>query len=192
MQPEDRIMIKEEKTNLRKQIKSRRESLSADYIKKAGENIAKNVISSKDFEEAKVIFAYISVKEEPDTRPIIETALKMGKTVCVPKCYGKGIMDAIAIQGFDDLQPGLLNIPEPYKLENKIEPEEIDLGIIPCIAAGKDHKRIGHGAGYYDRFLEKARCKMICLCFEELLSENIPMDENDKTMDAVFTEKGIY
>ena len=28
--------------------------------------------------------AYISMKEEPDTRRIIETALALGKTVCVP------------------------------------------------------------------------------------------------------------
>ena len=63
---------------------------------------------------------------------------------------------------------------------------------VPCISAGKDLRRIGHGAGYYDRFLPKTEAVKICLCFAKLLAENIPTDAYDVPMDMVITEEDIY
>ena len=51
---------------------------------------------------------------------------------------------------------------------------------------------MGHGVGYYDRFLVDRRCKKVCLCYESLLSDQIPMDAHDIPMDAVVTEEAIY
>lgn len=185
-------MIQDEKKALRAQIKEKREALTKEYFADASDRIADAVIGSEFFNSAGTVFAYISMPDEPDTKRIIQTALSMGKTVCVPKCYGKGVMSAIRINSYDDLQPGMLGIPEPVNCEAVIAEESIDLGIIPCVSANILGQRIGHGAGYYDRFFEKSRCTTLCLCFEELASEYIPMGGYDRMMDYVVTENGVF
>ena len=185
-------MVKEEKKELRALIKEKRAALSPEYKRDAGEKIADAVIASEIFLSAGTIFAYISMEDEPDTKRIIEMALSMGKTVCVPKCYGKGIMSAIPIQSYEELKPGLLDIPEPVNCDHPMDEEKIELGIIPCISANKRGQRIGHGAGYYDRFFEKCKGTMICLCFEKLTTPEIPMGEYDVMMDYLATEAGLF
>lgn len=185
-------MSKEQKDALRREIKIKREGLTAEYLKDSSRKIADFVTGSDLFQSAKTLFVYISMKDEPDTTAIIEAAFAAGKTVCVPKCYGKGIMSAVVIHSFEDLKPGMLNIPEPADCSQVVEEDAIDLGIIPCISANRKGERIGHGAGYYDRFFEKAVCAKICLCFEKLSEDNIPMDELDVKMEYVATEKGLF
>ena len=63
---------------------------------------------------------------------------------------------------------------------------------MPCLAAAKDGRRIGHGVGYYDRVLRLHGCTTLCLCHEALLTDEIPMDAHDVWMDYVVTEKGLY
>lgn len=56
-------------------------------------------------------------------------------------------------------------------------------------------KRLGHGMGYYDKFLDLCLKKqqkiphLIALAFNEQLCEDIPTSENDILLDLVLTEK---
>ena len=48
------------------------------------------------------------------------------------------------------------------------------------------------GAGYYDRFLSVSGFNKIALCFEMLLTDDIPLEDTDVHMDGVATEDAIY
>lgn len=174
------------KKELRKLIRERSENLSEAYIKTANDKIYENLIKTSEFADCESLFIYVSTKREPDTFRIINEALKNGKKVYVPKCGKNHTMKAIRILSTDELKSGYMGIPEPTGTE---EAEKIDLAVIPCISASADGKRLGHGAGFYDRFLESCKATKICLCFEKLLSDNIPMDEYDIYMDKVITEE---
>lgn len=174
-----------DKTELRKLIKKRAENLGKEYIYNASATIAERLISSRAFKDCNALFIYVSTEKEPDTFHIIENALSFGKKVYVPKCGPNSTMKAIRIHGTDELQPGYMNIPEPIGTE---EAEKIELTVIPCISASADGKRLGHGAGYYDRFLPQIYSLKVCLCFEHLMSDEIPMDRYDVYMDIVITE----
>ena len=52
---------------------------------------------------------------------------------------------------------------------------------------------IGHGGGYYDRYLEKMPedCEKAILCRESLMCDEIPTEEHDERMDLVISENGI-
>lgn len=171
----------------------RRESLCASYYAEADEAIARRLTSSEVFRSAGTVFCYVSVKGEPDTAQLIDAALGQGKRVAVPRCLGKGVMEAVLIQSREDLsKAGAYGIPEPADGLPVLAPEEIDLSVIPCVACTKDRARLGHGMGYYDRFMEKAAGAKAVLCYEELLFDRLPEEPHDRRPDMVVSEAGIY
>lgn len=179
-----------EKAILRQDIKKRAASLSLAYKIKAGEKIGEKVVLSSAFIEAESIFVYISSPDEPETRYIIKKAFEADKRVYAPLCLSKGVMKMVNITDKTVLAKGYMGISEPVGSSDFYE-GEIHLAVIPCLCASPDGKRLGHGAGFYDRFLENRQCKKICLCFEKLITHNIPLDEYDVRMDKVITEERI-
>ncbi len=180
--------VRERKKALRKAVKARVSALSDAYRAAASDAIQQAVLDSAEYRAAKTIFPYIAVPTEPDTRRVIERALSDGKRVYVPKCVSRTEMIAVRIGGLGDLAPGAYGIPEPVDCSETASPDEIDLILVPCVSASKDGKRLGHGAGYYDRFLAESRAKTLCLCFREALSDEIPTDENDVRVDRVLSD----
>lgn len=177
------------KKELRTEIKGIISTLSADYKASAGKAIAETVVHSPAFINAKSVFVYVSTDTEPDTSQIIREALKRGKRVFVPKCLRKGFMIPVEITPATRFIPGYMGISEPEEYDEDINVTEIDLSVIPCITASKKGERLGHGAGFYDRFLEKVKTYKLCLCFNELISSEIPTDEHDILMDEIITEE---
>lgn len=173
------------KKDARQFVAEKLKDLSADYKKNANQEIQKQVFQLERYEKADTIFCFVSMENEVDTKPIIEDALSKGKCVGVPRCVGKHDMVVCKINGFEDLTPGVWGILEP-KLECEIlSKDEIQLGIIPCVSANQNGLRLGHGAGYYDRYLENSDFYKVLICWRELLLEEIPTDEYDVTMDQV-------
>ena len=177
--------IRERKKALRKSITTRVKLLPGSYRAAASEQIAKQVLASDEYRTASSVFLYIGMPTEPDTAAIIEQALRDGKDVYVPKCVSKTEMLAVRIKSTDDLVPGAYGIPEPVDCSETIGPDDIDLILVPCVSAWTDGRRLGHGAGYYDRFLMGIADKTLCLCFRKALSPDIPVDENDVLMHRV-------
>ena len=177
--------IHERKKVLRKAVTARVKLLPGAYRAAASESIAAQVLASDEYRAAQRIFLYIGMPTEPDTAAIIRQALSDGKDVYVPKCVSKTEMLAVRIRSTDDLAPGAYGIPEPVDCSETIGPDAIDLILVPCVSAWKDGRRLGHGAGYYDRFLKGNADKTLCLCFRKALSPDIPTDENDVRMHRV-------
>ena len=148
------------------------------------------LLESPLFASARTVFSYVSMLGEADTRPLISAALSAGKTVCVPRCAADGTMDAVPIRSLAELKPGAYGIPEPGPDAEPLDPKRIDLVIVPCLMAGRNGERLGHGAGYYDRFLASCPGETVCLCFDKMLTDGIPMDRYDVYMRRVLTERG--
>lgn len=176
------------KAEARKRAAAVREGLSPEYMKEASKVISRKVLSLRRFKECGSLFIYVSVAGEPDTEEIIRAAIDAGKRVFVPRCTGPGFMEAAEIADFDrDLAPGKYGIPEPAGGE-VILPEDINFAVIPCVAAAFDGRRLGHGAGFYDRYLEKTKCPAAVLCFSPLVTEDIPTESFDVKADMVITD----
>lgn len=181
--------VRDRKKTLRRIVAQILKALPEEYRVSASANIQDQVLASEEYRRAERIFLYIAMPTEPDTGRIIERALSDGKEVYVPKCVSKTEMIAVRIRSTDDLKPGAYGILEPQDCSETIEANEPDLIIVPCVSASKDGKRLGHGAGYYDRFLKGNADKTLCLCFEKVLTPDIPMDENDVFMHRVIFDE---
>lgn len=103
-------------------------------------------------------------------------------------------MDAYEIQNLEQLKIGSYGILEPgEECDIILDPTEIQFAIIPCISCNRKGERLGHGGGYYDRYLEKMPedCEKAILCRESLMCDEIPTEEHDERMDLVISENGI-
>lgn len=188
---EDKIKLK--KKEIRRQIKKKTSKLTNEYKNDADKKILEYALEYKEYQKAGCVFCYVSTENETDTFPLLQDILESGKKLGVPKCTGKGIMQVYEIRSLDDLKPGAYGILEPEDNPEKlIDPKEIDFAWIPCISCDREGRRLGHGGGYYDRYLEKAHCVKAALCREELLVDNVPVSELDQRMDVVISENGYY
>lgn len=182
------------KQELRAQLREKQGSLTKEYIMQANQGILSRFLMYPVFQQVDSIFTYVSTEEEPDTSTILETAWQMGKLVAVPRCLpgGNGQMEAVPVTSWEDLVPGRYGILEPKVELPAIDAYKLALGVIPCVSADRFGHRLGHGAGYYDRFLAGQSMYKYCLCFEAMLSDEVPTEETDITMDRIFTEDKIY
>ncbi|MBQ6222777.1 MAG: 5-formyltetrahydrofolate cyclo-ligase [Solobacterium sp.] len=180
-----------EKKELRAAMRRKADTLAEDYVLQASEKIAQTIITHPCFVQAQNVFIYLSMPKEPGTDKILHSAFAQGKKVFVPRCYPKGVMKAVRVTPDSVYQPGKYDIPEPVNDTETISADELDLIIVPCLSVSKDGRRLGHGMGYYDRFFGISGVIKMCICFEEMICEDIPMEDTDIYVDYIVTEKEI-
>lgn len=176
------------KTEARKIVNQRKKQLSDQYKKSADRSILKQILDMDLYKKADTIFCYASMEDEVDTWCIIKDALEHGKRVGVPLCMEKGMMEVHQIQTLEDFKQGAYGIMEPKSDSVILPKDEIQIGIIPCVSADEDRNRLGHGAGYYDRYLEGTTFPKILLCWKQLMLSKVPVDAHDILMDMVISE----
>lgn len=184
--------IHENKKALRARCREIVKELSPEYIEEASRKITDLLLATDAYKNSNTIFCYMSMGGEPVTDEIIERALEDGKRVGIPLCVGPHDMVVKEYKSGDELARGAFGIREPLAEATEITANEFDLAIVPCVACSEDGRRIGHGAGYYDRFLSVSGFNKIALCFEKLLTDDIPLEDTDVYMDGVATEDAIY
>jgi len=180
--------LHEQKKRLRKTVAARVKALPDAYRAVASKSICEQVFALPEYRAANRLFLFVGMPTEPDTMPIIRKALADGKQVYVPKCVSKTEMLAVHIKDMTDLRPGAYGIPEPQDCSETAEADTLDLILVPCVSAWTDGRRLGHGAGYYDRFLHGNAEKTVCLCFSAAMEPDIPTDENDVRMHRVISD----
>lgn len=180
----------------REQIREVQKSLTSEYMEKASASIIGQLEALDEFRTAKNVLLYVSLGKEVQTAELMEAASTAGKTVALPLCMDtrEHIMEARFYDEEHPLVKGAYGIMEPAADSMIMKPEEIDLIVLPCMSCDPDCNRIGHGAGYYDRFLAKVRdnCVTVALCYSAVLAEKLPTEEHDKKVDIVITESEVY
>lgn len=181
---------KEEKRRLRRLLLEQMRALPPAYCRRADEAIYRHIVSLPAYQTARTICAYVGMDCEINTKPLIERMLADGKRVGVPLCVGKGVMEMREIGGLDELQAGTWGILEPPPEAPLLLPEEIDLGLIPCVSGNEAGQRLGYGGGFYDAYLAKALFLRVLLCRKAMMTAPIPVEPHDAAMDVVVSEDG--
>jgi 5-formyltetrahydrofolate cyclo-ligase len=138
-----------------------------------------------EYQNARVVSIFLSMPgKEVSTRDIVLDAFSQGKAVYVPYIYTVGgakskdkVMDMLKLRDqtdFDSLVPDSWGIPSLDKgsvtqrgnalggaglLRDAEAPSDalpdLDLIFMPAVAFDQSRNRLGHGKGFYDRYLHK-------------------------------------
>jgi 5-formyltetrahydrofolate cyclo-ligase len=133
------------------------------------------------------VMMYYSIHHEVETTLLIKMLFTMGKSVALPACTLDKSLRALVIQDLDDLVPGIFGLSEPKDTAPEIKSQELDLIIVPGLAFDKRGFRLGHGGGYYDRFLAKTFALKLGLAYDFQVVEELPVDHHDIPLDALLT-----
>lgn len=185
-----------EKKILRKEILTKRNNIDIAEKEKMDKKILDRFYESKYYKEAKNIFIYISYESEIDTKDIINKAFNDNKKIYVPRTEFKTrLMDAVEIKSLDNLVKSEYGILEPSVKEPHIDPNELDLIVVPGVAFDRDGGRMGYGAGFYDRYFKKIsndnikRIVKLALAYDFQVLEEVPMNAQDIPVSYIITEK---
>lgn len=183
---------KREKDACRALALSRRRAQSAGERHAHSLALCRLLESLPELRDAKAVLGYIPAGSECDLRPLYETLRRGGVTLAFPVTAADGIMEAY-VPG-DDLVPGLFGVPEPDpRLSRRLEPEELDAVLVPCVGFDDTLCRLGHGMGYYDRYLPRCtRAAAILTAFEAQRLDAVPREPHDFSFRAAVTEKGVF
>ena len=177
-------------------------SLSEKEKHSLTENLCEKITALPEYQNASTIFAYIPDTLEADCTPVILHALEEGKKVAVPKVdpeslkTGENRMDFYFLENGtpleDQLEVGTYGIHEPKPGLRKLElsNQEKVFVLVPGVAFTQNGKRLGHGKGFYDIFIEKLHESGIFpfLCGVALpcqIRADLPTDAHDILMDTV-------
>lgn len=153
--------------------------------------LCENILAHPWFLEARTVMGFSAIFPEPEITPVLEACLRMGKTLVLPRCGAAGSMTARRVASLSELESGAFGISEPPEALPVIDPAQLDLIVTPGLAFSPVGGRLGRGKGYYDRFLPKTRGRVLGVCLESAVLEQIPMEAHDRFMDAVITDRRV-
>ncbi|MFT4412633.1 5-formyltetrahydrofolate cyclo-ligase [Fredinandcohnia humi] len=177
------------KREIRNEIKETLLSLDQELYQKWSKEIIEKVISLPEWKNAKTIGITVSGKYEVNTEPLVKTAWETGKKVAVPKCHPlTKTMTFREITNFTQLEVVYYGLKEPIEsITVEVPHNKIDLLLVPGLCFTNQGYRLGHGGGYYDRYLTTYRGDTLSLAFPVQLVENFPIEPFDIPVKKLVT-----
>lgn len=182
----------ERKKEIRQKMLALRRALSASEKEVKRMDLRDQIVALPAYQKAKRIMAYLAMKGEADLDPLILQALADGKEVYIPVCLPEKQMEAGRLYDMEHFVKGpygLRDLPKGYET---VSPEELDLVLVPGVAATREGIRLGMGAGYYDRYLMHVPFeKRVVTLWDFQVVDAIPFEAFDQTMAQIVTDKEV-
>lgn len=184
----------EQKAALRRELRARLQGLTPDVREAAAREVERRVWEFPEVAAARVLLLYASLPEELPTDGIAREALSRGITVVYPRCLtGTREMALHALERLEELRAGSYGIREPDPACPLVRVEKVDAALVPGLGWDRAGRRIGRGAGYYDRLFADPgwrgfRCGVFFAAQE---APRVPADAWDAPLHAVVTEREV-
>ena len=187
------------KSILRKQYLVKRKAVSVKEIAEKSQQICDLFFQKIDLNTIKFLHVFLPIKKQNEIDTFLIIRRLQVEFPLINIVVSRSNLENFEMQHFileeHDLVENKWGILEPSQ-ENRreVQPEEIDLIIIPLLVFDKQGNRVGYGKGFYDRFLKKCNPKTLKVgfCLEEPMELIEDLNEFDVKMDNCITPFGIW
>jgi 5-formyltetrahydrofolate cyclo-ligase len=188
--------IAAEKAALRRAMRERRAALTPETRAAASLAVCGRLvewIASRRLAPASVVAGYWPIRDELDPRPAMPALAERGHRLALPVSLAPG--QSLGFRAWvpgDRLAPDIMRIAAPLASAPALVPA---LLLVPMLAFDRACRRLGYGAGFYDRTLATLRrtgaITAVGLAFSAQEVERVPAGPDDAPLDAVVTEREV-
>lgn len=135
------------------------------------------------------VTCFVGVGDEPDTGPLLRALADQGIEVLLPITLPDFSLDWAPYTGEEGLVDARYGLREPTAPRlGQAAVGTADIVVIPALAVDADGRRLGQGAGCYDRALPhvSASTPVLAVVYDdERLTEPLPEEPHDRRVDGV-------
>ena len=182
-----------EKRALRAELRERRRIRTRTQREEDGAALTAHLADLTQRLGARSISAYLSLPEEPDTRPFLRWCAEHGIQVLLPISRDDGLLDWAPYDGNDE-DADILGMPTPTsELLGPIAINDVDLILVPAAAVDRAGMRMGWGRGYFDKTLgSMEKCPPVyAVIFDDEFVDEVPRERHDQPVNGVVTPRGV-
>jgi len=152
--------------------------------------ICERLIALPEWVEARTVLAFVSMRNEVQTQEAVAAARAAGKRVGATRMLpDHSDLEVREWRLEDALEESGQMFQQPPPDAPPIAAAEVDLVIVPALAADSRGYRIGYGKGYYDRLLPTLpRAFRAAVIFDFELIAEVPEHPYDTPVDMVITD----
>ncbi|WP_288372122.1 5-formyltetrahydrofolate cyclo-ligase [uncultured Marinobacter sp.] len=189
------------RTELRKYLRRKRQSLSFEQQQQASEQLALNLLKHPDLHRARHIGIYLANDGEIDPHLYIDLARRKGIHFYLPILHPIYPGKLVFSPYFDGIQlsANRFGIPEPPFPRSRRRPAwALDAVLFPLVGFDENGGRLGMGGGFYDRTFAFSRIrpgmapKLIGLAHDFQKVRELPIEPWDVPLHGVVTDKRRY
>ncbi len=143
----------------------------------------------KIWREARTIFAFAAMADEPSLDEVLAEAIAAGRQVALPRFdEATSSYQAVAIRDWSrDLVAARFGVREPKPGGLVLPWNQLDLVLVPGVAFDRRGARLGRGRGFYDRLLVDGAGHRCGVAFDVQIAEAVPEQAHDIRMNSILT-----
>ncbi|WP_051298584.1 5-formyltetrahydrofolate cyclo-ligase [Arthrobacter castelli] len=192
------------KTSVRSRHRAQRRSASVTQRRTAAASLADTVLEwlQQQHDGGPVaVAAYLGIGAEPATDVLLDRLHESGHRIFLPACEPQFQLGWVRWRPDTPLvASALAPVMEPVGVHETVQVmEDVDLVLLPALAADTAGNRLGQGGGYYDRFLaslsqvqQRPRTAAVVYADELLDAGSFAHTPLDLPVDGVFTPRSWH
>lgn len=193
-EPDEASIRAQLKGEIRKRRLITRKALPKEGREARSAAITERVLALPEWEAARTVLGFVSMRREVQTGALIEAAWAAGKTVATTRM--NATFDELELRRWDrdtELEESGMMFLQPAADAPVVEDGDVDLVLVPALAVDERGHRIGYGKGFYDRLLPRMwRALRVALIFDFERIVEVPNLPGDEVVDVVVTGERVF
>jgi len=181
------------KAALRRQMTAIRKKISPAVRTTRSTAIIENVVALSTYQTSAVFAAFVPMASEVDIFPLLERASDEGKVVVLPYVADRHTQLELRIWQRDHvLESSVFGFKQPAASAGLIDPRDIDLIVVPCLAVDPRGHRVGYGKGFYDRLLcQLPKAMRVGVIYDFQWAVEIPETPGDERLHITVSDARV-
>lgn len=182
-----------DKAALRRRCREMREGMSPAKVRSSSRAVCLHLANWPLWRRAHTVLGYLAFQNEIDLSPLFGSW--PDKRWLVPRIVQEpGPRPYLVLHPYDPLRLvrhrfGML---EPDPTLPTVDPDQVELILVPGVAFDRQGGRLGFGGGFYDRLLPLARrATRVGMSYDELLLDAVPIQLWDCRVEWLVTPSGL-